>query len=315
MAPSATLQLFPSAFGVEANLEDYTLRSQNKIFVKYLLLLMFVITTSLTAQDLPAYQLYRADGSKISFTEMTEELAKADVVLFGELHNNPISHWLQYEVAQSLLKKEPKLVMGAEMLEADNQAPLNLYLQDSIDQKGLDTLARLWNNYKTDYKHLVDLAKDSGLTFIATNVPRRYAKMVYSGGFESLDSLPDDEKAWMAPLPIDYDPELPGYRTMLEMMQGHGGENLPKAQAIKDATMAYFILQNLPRKGLFLHFNGDYHSANHEGIYWYLKNEKKRLKVKSISTVLQKDLRKLNEESLDRADYILVVDEDMTTSY
>ena len=52
------------------------------------------------------------------------------------------------------------------------------------------------------------------------------------------------EKTWMAPLPMDYDANLPGYVKMVEMMGGHGGANMPKAQATKDATMAYFILQH-----------------------------------------------------------------------
>ncbi len=281
----------------------------------YFCLGVLVFNLSTYAQQLPAYALFRSNGEPVDFYSMTDELAKADVILFGELHNNPIAHWLQYETAINLINTSPRLVLGAEMLETDNQGALNLYLQDSIDQKGLDTMARLWSNYQTDYHHLVKLAKDSGLSFIATNVPRRYARLVYTHGFESLDSLDEEEKAWMAPLPIAYDPELPGYRKMLEMMQGHGGDNLPKAQALKDATMAWSILQNRPRKGLFLHFNGDYHSADHEGISWYLHQERKRLKVMTISTVTQASLDNLSEDFKGRADYILVVDENMTTSY
>ena len=79
--------------------------------------------------------------------------------------------------------------------------------------------------------------------------------------------------------------------------------------------MADFILKNLPEDGLFIHFNGDYHSANFEGISWYLLKEKPELKIKTISTILQSDLDQLNEEFKNRADYIIVVDEDMTTSY
>jgi hypothetical protein len=44
-------------------------------------------------------------------------------------------------------------------------------------------------------------------------------------------------------MPFQYDADLPGYKNMMTMMAGHGGVNMPKAQAIKDATMAYFILQ------------------------------------------------------------------------
>jgi uncharacterized iron-regulated protein len=280
--------------------------------IVFFLLLSF---GALQAQDLRAYQIYNAEGKAVSFGEMAEELSDADVVLFGELHNNPICHWLQFELTAALYAENDKLSLGAEMFERDNQAPLNLYLKDSIDAKALDSLARLWPNYETDYKGLVDFAKEKNLPFIATNAPRRYARLVYKGGFESLDTLSVEEKNWLATLPLPYNAELPGYKAMLEMMGGHGGENLPKAQAIKDATMAFSILENLERKGIFLHFNGDYHSKDFEGIQWYLKEEKKRLKIKTISTQIQDNVDSLGEESAGHADYTLVIDAQMTNSY
>lgn len=272
-------------------------------------------------QKIQAYQLYTAKGKKISIEKMIKSLAKSDVILFGELHNDPIAHWLQLQVAQALLR-EGELSLGAEMFEADNQIPLNQYLTGEIDDKGLDSLARLWSNYSTDYKPLVDFAKENNLSFIATNVPRRYASMVYKQGPESLEKLTEQEKNWMAPLPFPYDAELPSYKAMLEMMGGHGGENFPKAQAIKDATMAHFILQEIQKNGnRFLHFNGAYHSNNYEGIYWYLEQYNADLKVKeelkttTITTVLQEHVHQLFEENKEVADFILVVDEEMTTTY
>ncbi len=102
---------------------------------------------------------------------------------------------------------------------------------------------------------------------------------------------------------------------MLTMMPGHGGENLPKAQAIKDATMAHFILQNYKPKSLFIHYNGAYHSENYEGIVWYLKNSRPDLKISTITTVSQKDIHELPKENKHKADFIICVDEDMTTTY
>jgi hypothetical protein len=119
----------------------------------------------------------------------------------------------------------------------------------------------------------------------------------------------------MAPLPIAYDSTLPGYKNMLAMMGGHGGSNLPKAQAIKDATMAHFILQYSHPGSLFIHYNGAYHSDFHEGIVWYLQQKRPELRVATISTVSQKDISKLDKEHLGRADYIICVDENMTTTY
>ncbi|MEC8830809.1 MAG: ChaN family lipoprotein, partial [Bacteroidota bacterium] len=144
---------------------------------------------------------------------------------------------------------------------------------------------------------------------------RRYASMVYKGGFEALDSLPSQEKEWIAPLPIAYDPELPGYQNILKMMGDHGSPTLVMAQAIKDATMAHFIIENYKRGALFLHYNGAYHSNDYEGILWYLQQERPDLEYGTISTVSQENVLKLEEENLNLADFIICVDENMTTTY
>ncbi len=265
-------------------------------------------------QQKPAYILYNAKGKKIGYEKMIRILQDKDIVLFGEFHNNPISHWLQLEVTTDL-KEKRNLVMGAEMFEQDNQNALDLYVSGKIKAKELDSTARLWKNYPTDYAPLVNFAKENQIHFAATNVPRKYAAMVSKGGFEALDSVSAKEKSWIAPLPIAYDPELPGYKKMLEMMGGHSGVNLPKAQAIKDATMAYFILQNYSPGSLFIHFNGSYHSDNYEGILWHLKNKRPELHYGTITTVSQKDISKLLAENIGRADFIICVPDDMTTTY
>ena len=267
-----------------------------------------------SGQQKPAYILYNAKGKKIGYDKMIRILAGKDIVLFGEFHNNAIAHWLQLEVTTSL-KEKRELVLGAEMFEQDNQEALDLYLQGKIKPKGLDSMARLWKNYPTDYAPLVNFAKENHIAFGATNVPRKYASMIAKGGFEALDTISAKEKKWIAPLPIAYDAELPGYKKMMEMMGGHSGANLPKAQAIKDATMAHFILEYYRPGSLFLHFNGSYHSDNYEGILWYLKNKQPNLKYATITTVSQKDVNTLLGENKGRADFIICVDENMTNTY
>jgi uncharacterized iron-regulated protein len=153
---------------------------------------------------------------------------------------------------------------------------------------------------------------------IATNIPRKYASQVFKQGIASIELLPEEDKQWIAPLPIEYDSTLNCYAEMLKMMPGgHGGQNFPLAQAIKDATMAYFISENMEigDSSVFYHLNGSYHSNNKEGILWYLDKYKPNLKVATICVVSQKDIDKLMSENLNLADFIIVVDEDMTSSY
>ena len=99
------------------------------------------------------------------------------------------------------------------------------------------------------------------------------------------------------------------------MMAGHGTANMPKAQASKDATMAYFILKYYVPGSLFIHYNGSFHSENHDGIVWYLEQQRRNLKIFTVTTVSQKDIRNLLSENKHKADFIICVDEDMTTTY
>jgi uncharacterized iron-regulated protein len=279
-----------------------------------LILFILYLPTWIFAQQKPAYILYNAQGKKISYYKMIKQLAQKDIVLFGEFHNNAISHWLELAVAKDLAEKRT-LTFGAEMFEADNQQALNDYLAGKISAKGLDSAARLWKNYNTDYAPIVNFAREKKFVFIATNIPRRYASLVSKKGFEALDTLSALEKTWIAPLPVDYDANLPGYVKMIEMMGGHGGPNMPKAQASKDATMAYFILQNFKPGNLFIHYNGAFHSENYDGINWYLKRKQPDLKYATITTISQKNIKALLAENKGKADYIICVDEDMTNTY
>lgn len=284
--------------------------------MKRLIFVIFFLITSIIgfSQEKKAYQLFNKKGKKVDYGKLLIAAEKAQVVLFGEYHNNAISHWLELELTKDLANKN-KIILGAEMIEADNQKQLDQFLKGEINQKQLDSTARLWPNYKTDYKPLVEFAKENNIPFIATNIPRRFASIVSKKGFEGLENLTSEEKTWIAPLPIVYDSELPGYVNMMKMMGDHASPNMPKAQAIKDATMAYFIQKNLKEKSIFIHFNGTYHSDNFEGIYWYLKKAAPNLEILTIATIEQKELKKISTEDYNKADYILVIDEDVTKTH
>ena len=280
----------------------------------FLSILILLLLTNVSFSQKAAYKIYNSKGKKVCYKKMVKTLAKKDLVFFGEIHNNPISHWLQYELTVDLNESRP-VILGAEMFEADNQTVLNDYLNGSVNYKAMDTLARLWPNYKTDYAPLVDYAKKNEIDFVATNIPRRYANMVYKKGFEILDSLSSQEKEWIAPLPIPFDSELPTYKNILLMMGDHGSPKLVMAQATKDATMAYFILKNYKKDHLFIHYNGRYHSDYYEGIIWYLKRERKDMNCGVISTVSQENIKKLEKDNYNVADFIICVDKNMTTTY
>lgn len=284
---------------------------------RIVLLLAVMMAGMAMKSDKPAYQFFDLKGRKADYKDVLKAAAEADIVFFGEIHTSPVCHWLQFELTKDLFEeKGENLVLGAEMFESDNQLLLDEYLSGKIREKNFEEEARLWKNYKTDYKPLVKFALDNKLPFIATNVPRRYAAMVNSKGFEALNDLSEDAKKLMPPLPIPYDPELPGYKSMVEMMKemdaSHATDNIARAQALKDATMAHFILQNREEGKLFIHYNGSYHSEKFEGIVWYIRQTMPELRIVTIASVEQEELDSLAADHSGLADFTLCTPVSMT---
>ena len=309
--PSKTLCLYKPPLGITLPLMKY-------FFYCPVVLLMLLPISGF--QHKKAYQFFDQKGKSTDYKQLLAEAQKADIILFGEQHNNPICHWLQLSLTQDLYKeKQQQLALGAEMFEADNQLIVDEYLQSFIQEKHLKKEAKVWPNYDTDYASIVNFAKEKGIPFTATNIPRRYASLVSKKGIQSLDSLSESAKKFMAPLPIAIDKELPNYKKMAEMMGAHAGSKsagkFVEAQAVKDATMAHFILQNRKAGQTFLHFNGSFHSDNFEGIVWYLKQQNPKLKILTISHTEQKSLEQLNEDSKGVASFVLVTPATMTKTY
>lgn len=288
---------------------------------KLLIFVGLIFMISLDAQDFDAFRFYNKNSKEVSAITLVKELSAYDVVLIGEHHDNSINHWLEKRITEAIYeKKNGQIILGAEMFERDNQKALNAYLAGKIEAKNLKDSVRLWNNYETDYSPLVDFAKDKTLKFIATNVPRKYASQTSKQGIKSLEKLPESEKKFIARLPIEVNMETPGYKEMKSLMGDHIDElklmNFISAQAIKDATMAESILEHLQTGKTFIHYNGDYHSKQYGGIYWYLKKKKPELKIAVIS-VFEADRKDLKLPSKDfvPTEFNLVIAGDMTKTY
>ncbi len=273
------------------------------------------------AQSKPAYQLFERSGAVANYDLMIEDLAVSDMVFFGEYHNNPISHWLQLEVSKSLHKlKGDQLFFGAEMFESGNQMVINEYLNGFYSEdKMIPEITQLWNNYKTDYRPLVEFAKEHQLRFIATNIPRRYASMIYKMGDKAFEKLTPQALALISPDITKYfDPTVKAYAEMAAHMGGHVPQNMRNmqmAQAAKDATMAHFAITNFKSGNLLFHIQGSYHSNYDQGIIWWVNKIQPGLTIKSITTITQTEWEALTaKEKYEISNYIIVVDDDMTTT-
>ena len=285
---------------------------------KLMTLLLSLTALVSYAQPKPAYSIFTADGKQIDYGKMLKTLQDADIIFIGETHNCPVAHWMEYEITSDIIQKSPKgLTLGAEMFETDNQLLVDEYTRGLISSDKFEAEAKLWDNYWTDYSSLLYLAREHKLRFVATNVPRRYASLVKDNGLEALGNLPDAAKSLMAPLPIPFDAQSQDAAMFgfMQMMGGKGSANshFAEAQAIKDATMAWFISRNFDRK--FIHYNGNFHSDNRGGIIPYLEQYLPGKKIATVCSVRQDNINSLDKENRSRADFIIVAPTDFPMSY
>ena len=281
----------------------------------FALLINVLFCNFVYSQNKQAFIIYSKSGKKTNFKKLVDRAKHSDCILFGEYHDNPIAHWIQLELTNEIISSN--LVLGFEMFESDQQRILDLYVSEKIDEKQFKDSCRLWPNYETDYKPLVDLAKRNNLSCIASNVKRKYASLFFKKGRAVLDTLSEKEKKQFAPLDFKIDSTLSQYREIRKMGGHEMGGNMMEAQAFKDATMAMHILKYLELNFQVIHFNGSFHSDFHQGILWYIQQTEfgKKKKTLTIATVTQNDIYKLQKENINKADFIICTPENMTKTH
>jgi uncharacterized iron-regulated protein len=201
------------------------------------------------------------------------------------------------------------------MFERDVQIVLDEYLASHITESHFLLSSRPWGNYKTDYRPLVELAKEKGLPVIAANAPRRYVNMVSRGGRAKLDGLSREAKKSLAPLP--YGEPSAEYSRRFRALMGSspeasmGLDNILSSQSLWDATMAYWIANALKRnKGdLVVHLNGGFHTAYRLGTVEHLARYRPKAKAIVVTMRYEQEFKNFDKSKHEGiGDFVVLTD-------
>lgn len=264
------------------------------------------------------YKLYDSRGQKIiTIAELVESVKDADVIFFGEEHNDSIAHRLQDTIYRSLLGRYGTVALSMEMFERDCQQVLDEYLMDFITDERLVKEGRAWTNYK-DYRPMVNAAKQGRQAVIAANAPRRYVNMISRKGLASLDGLPKSAKVHFARLPLDTMNQA--YSEKFDAVMGGRApsRNTYYAQTMWDATMAESIYRywkkNKDQK--IFHLNGRFHTDYRLGTFTQLQRKNTKLRILNISCFTGTDFASPDWTQYSAlGDYIIVTDPEIAKSY
>jgi uncharacterized iron-regulated protein len=283
----------------------------------------FFLCCSAFAQDSMSihYKIYDTRTRQtITIDKIVTDMADADVLFFGEEHNDSAAHYLENKIFRALhAQYADKVVLSMEMFETDGQLGLNEYLTGFINEDRFSRDVRLWSNYK-DYRPMIEYAKQNKIPVIAANPPRRYVNLVTRRGMRSLDSLSKDAKKYLPPLPYD---TLSGrYREkFMDIMKGSPGsssQNIYYSQSLWDAGMAYSIysfLKKNKRKKIF-HCVGGFHTEEKLGTAAQLQMRNRKLKILNISSFRDASFNNPDWEKFSsRGDYIIVTNPDLKKTF
>jgi uncharacterized iron-regulated protein len=247
-------------------------------------------------------------------------MANADVLFFGEEHNDSAGHYLENKIFRALhTAYGGQLALSMEMFECDNQLALNEYLAGLMNEDRFAKDVRLWSNYK-DYRPMVDYAKQNKLPVIAANPPRRYVSLVTRRGMKALDSLSKEAKAFLPPLPYD---TLSGrYRDkFMETMRGapeSASKNIYYSQSLWDAGMSYRIYRYWKKnkdKKIF-HCVGKFHTDEKLGTAMQLLMRNKKIRILNISCFPDKSFASPGWAKFEHlGDYIILTNFDLKRTY
>jgi uncharacterized iron-regulated protein len=264
------------------------------------------------------YKAFDSKGRAVKLEEIIEALDKADVLFVGETHNDAIGHVVEAELlrrADERYAQRRAVGLSLEMFERDVQTVVDEYLGGLITERHFLLSSRPWNNYETDYRPLVEYAREHHLPVIAANAPARYVSRVSAQGPASLSSLSKEARAWLPPLPFP-DASAAYAAKFKEFMSGgmaapppapagtqaaqqqpsanphtqpnpHGGAHLLEAQTLRDASMAYAISEFLKRgrDPLVIQVNGTFHSEERMGVPEHLAHYRKRTRAVVVTIV------------------------------
>jgi uncharacterized iron-regulated protein len=273
--------------------------------------------------DASHFRIYKTStGEVLTLEAMAKELLQAKVILFGEEHNDSVTHFLQFRLLEELLQlQNNQVVLSMEMFERDVQTVMDEYLMDKIKEKHFRKDARVWSNY-SNYRPMVELAKSRKIPVVAANAASRYSNLAGREGISGLKALPKASKAHFAPLP--FDGPSPAYLEKLNDLMGHGapaamgGFNLPLAQSLWDATMAYSIAEALKKNKSHkvLHLNGRFHSDERLGIFTHLKKYAPKAKVLVISAFADENFPAYKAElHQSMGDFVILTDPNFPKTY
>jgi uncharacterized iron-regulated protein len=292
------------------------------VILRLLLLSFLLAAAPLLAQTAGEPRAWDSRAGRwVAWGAMADSLARHDVVVVGEQHDDPATHRAEAALLDAVGRRRGRVMVSLEMFERDVQPLLDDYGVGRVPEADFLARSRPWPNYASDYRPLVEHARARRWPVVAANVPRPLASAVARGGMAALDTFPHHR---LFAAERHCAPEGEYYRRFGEAMGGMGGHGAGtdsaaaratlgrfyEAQCLKDETMAESIVRarDTWRGWMVVHYTGAFHSDQRLGTVERLARRMPDARIAVVSIAPVPDPTSVNAaEFADRGDYVVFV--------
>ncbi|EJL6781192.1 ChaN family lipoprotein [Vibrio sp. D415a] len=232
------------------------------------------------------YQLYTPSGEHIALSKLPIELQQADVILIGEWHTHAGIHRFQTDMLKQLTSYDRSLALSMEQFTRDKQPVVDAYLRGEIGEQYLMKQANAWPNYESDYRPLVEFAKQKNLPVIAANAPKSIVRCIGRQGLDYINKLDDDQRMFIAQaINTGSSPYKEKFMASMHHGKPEQTEKQFAAQVTWDETMAESIVGYLDDNpgAQVVHVAGKFHTEQGLGTAASILSRNPSLKVVVIS--------------------------------
>jgi len=187
-----------------------------------------------------------SDRATISFEQLILEVKNSDVVIIGEVHDEPEHHQMELAIIKALSEDRKHIAIGLEMFRTDSQVDLDAWVQG---KKAVEDFKKIyrdnWNQAWSLYQPILTNARDRNIPLIGLNLPDAIAVKIAKHGFEALSV--EDKKLLPADISCNVDATYMAF--IRQAYSGHrrGADkqfrNFCEAQMVWDKTMAWNLLE------------------------------------------------------------------------
>lgn len=231
---------------------------------------------------------FERDKGFVSHGEFLNSLAKARIVILGEVHDNAEHHRRRAAIVRDLVamrqasgRSNPPAAVF-EHFPADKQATLQALNVQNTARPGTLPVSEFfdrvdWDNSgwpdRRDFAPLFEAVLAAGLTIYAGDVARQTIKTAARKGTGSISATERMRLALDQPLGETLDKasldEI--YEAHCKVMPRQSLATMAFAQRLRDATLADATLTAVQKHGAALLFTGNNHVREDRGVPWYLR--------------------------------------------